>query len=98
MKQSSHEKLHSRRRVLLAALAAAGVVYAAPALLGLNAAQAHSRYTRPSRPTRPSRYTRPTRFTRPTRYTRPSYHGRYGRGDYHPGPGWHGPQGGWQPR
>ena len=43
MKQSAEQKLHSRRRALLAALVAAGAVYAAPALLGLNAAQAHSR-------------------------------------------------------
>ena len=79
----SEDRLRSRRRALLAGLAATGLIYATPVLLCVNEAEAHSRpsHRRRSRYSHGSRYSRRTRYSRRSRRSRPSrnydYHDRY---------------------
>lgn len=89
----SEDSLRSKRRAFLAGLAATGLLYATPALLCVNEAEAHSRpshrrrsrnshgshYSRRSRPSRPSRPSRSSRPSRDYDY-RDRYDGRYDEG------------------
>lgn len=84
---TSQRRANGRRRFLLG-LAAAGLAYSAPTLMGLDEAHAYSPYSRRSRPSYRSRPSRPSYRSRPSRH---SYHG-YG----HPGGGYQGPGGGYQ--
>lgn len=93
------------RRAFVSRLLAVGAVYAAPALVALNEAQAGSRYSRHSRYTRHSRHTRHSRWMRGRR-PRPPYDpgGRPAQGGFREAPrtggrnsGGNGPQGGWRP-
>ena len=70
----SEDRLRSRRRALLAGLAATGLIYATPVLLCVNEAEAHSR---PSH-RRHSRYNHGSRYSRRSRPSRNyDYHDRY---------------------
>ena len=88
------------RRAFMLRLLAVGAVYAAPALVALNEAEAGSRPSRRSRHSRHTRHTRHSRYSRHSRGTRGSRHW------HQPPPGGFreqgrprqgGPQGGWRP-
>lgn len=80
--KTAARRLTGRRRFLLG-LAAAGLAYSAPTLLGLDEARAYSPYSRRSRPSYRSRPSRPSYHSRPSRH---SYHG-YGRHGGYQDPG-----------